>query len=244
MSKLRILCLHGFTSNGAVHAHQVRNLTAALSNEFEFLFPDGPHVVPLSSQMDMSSPATKAWSDYVSKNSSGIGHRAWWVARDPDPATKSSGGFEGLEQSLDFIGELIRKTGPVHAIWGFSQGGCFAGMLVSLLEDKNKANKFRKHLPEEQRTPRAGIIFSGFQARFGEYASIYNSGIDVPTMHVIGENDLAVSKDRSEALALLCRGSKVLIHPGGHDIPKLKSDQDKVIQFLRDNLSEKGRQLL
>jgi hypothetical protein len=244
MSKLRILCLHGFSSNGSVHAHQVRNLTGPLSTEYEFLFPDGPHKVSLGTQMDLSKPSTQAWADFVSANSPGTGHRAWWYARDPDPETQKPGTFEGLEESLTFIGELIRKTGPVHGIWGFSQGACFAGMLTALLGKGNRGHEFRHFLPKEQGTPMAGIFFSGFRARFVQYRNLYEPSIEIPTMHVMGEADLAVSVKRSVEFAGICEGATILRHAGGHDIPKKKEDQEMILRFLRENLRVRDRQSL
>jgi predicted esterase len=232
MSKLRVLCLHGFTSNGSVHAHQARHITDALSSEVEFLFPDAPHAVDLSTQMNLSNPSTKAWADYVSTNSA-AGHRAWWFARDPTPAANEAGGFEGLERSLAYLGDLIQRTGPVHVIWGFSQGACFAGMLTALLSEKNKDHPLRRNLPKRQGTPNAGVFFSGFKPRFHQYDSIYSHGIETPTLHVMGEEDTAVSIERSQSLVDLCRQAQVLKHAGGHDIPKRNEDRERIIQFLR-----------
>jgi pimeloyl-ACP methyl ester carboxylesterase len=135
MNKLRILCLHGFTSNGTIHALQIRSLTDALSKDFDFICPDGPHAVDMS-QQGLNSLSTKAYTDYVNANSTS-GHRAWWFARD-DPTNPDTGSYEGLEQSLDYLGNYIQKSGPVHAIWGFSQGACFAGLLTALLSDQLK----------------------------------------------------------------------------------------------------------
>jgi predicted esterase len=235
MSKLRILCLHGFTSNGGVHAHQVRHITNVLSSEFDFLFPDGPHEVDLSTQMNLSSPSTKAWANYVSANSS-AGHRAWWFARDPKPAINDIGGFEGLERSIGYLGELIQRTGPVHVIWGFSQGACFAGMLTALLLEKNKHHPLRKHLPKSQGPANAGIFFSGFRSQFQQYDSIYAPEIETPTMHIMGEQDTAVTVARSESLITVFQRAKVLKHAGGHDIPKSDKDRDIIIQFLRETV--------
>jgi hypothetical protein len=117
-------------------------------------------------------------------------------------------------------------------------------MLIALLGEKNRANMFRAYLPKDQGTPMAGIIFSGFKARFEQYAGIYTPGISIPTMHVMGEHDFAVSIEKSEALVGLCEDAKVLIHPGGHDIPKSENDQETLRRFLRDNLCETGKQLL
>jgi hypothetical protein len=101
-AKLRILCLHGFTSNGAVHAHQMRKITSQLP-EYDFIFPDGPHKVDISTQMDLTKPANQAWSDVVVGIGPTAGHRAWWYARDASFADKTTGGFYGLEESLESI---------------------------------------------------------------------------------------------------------------------------------------------
>jgi pimeloyl-ACP methyl ester carboxylesterase len=84
-----------------------------------------------------------------------------------------------------------------------------------------------------QDVPRAGVIFSGFRARFERYDELYEGGIEVPTLHVIGERDAAVTPDRSEALLSVCVDAEVLRHAGGHDIPRVKEDQGRVVEFLR-----------
>jgi hypothetical protein len=131
MSKSRILCLHGFTSNGAVHDHQVKRITSKLSKDFEFIFPDGPHKVDIQKSMG-NSPTTKAWSEYVAQNSNSS-HRAWWFSKDPDAAKNEPGGFKGLETSFHHIGTIMEETGPMHAIWGkqyFSIDICILRVLV------------------------------------------------------------------------------------------------------------------
>ncbi|EKD18781.1 hypothetical protein MBM_03023 [Drepanopeziza brunnea f. sp. 'multigermtubi' MB_m1] len=235
MSKLRVLCLHGFTSNGSVHAHQVRGITKPLSASFEFIFPDGPHEVPISDKMKQESPSMRTWAEYVSINSKS-GHRAWWVAKDPDSTKNEPGGFDGLERSLDYLGDIIQKSGPVHAIWGFSQGACFSGMLMALLSPQQKNHPLRKRLPKSQGIPSAGIFFSGFKSRFAEHESAYEKGIEVPTLHVVGERDTAVTPEKSKTLARICKDAKVLTHAGAHDIPSSEEDRETVVRFMRENV--------
>jgi hypothetical protein len=91
-TKLRILCLHGFTSNAAVHAHQMRHLVSLLP-EYEFLFPDGPHKIDLASTMDMSQPANQAWGEVVSAIGPKAGPRGWWRAKEG--TRREEGRFEG-----------------------------------------------------------------------------------------------------------------------------------------------------
>ncbi|KAG0651969.1 esterase [Hyphodiscus hymeniophilus] len=232
MAKLRVLCLHGFTTNGAVLAEQTGHLTKALSSDFEFIFPDGPHEVDISAQEDMSSPQSQRYSKWVCSKSP-AGHRAWWYARDPNPAANEEGHFEGLERSLEYLGDLMRRTGPFDVILGFSQGGCFSGLLTALLEEKNKKHPLRSKFPKSQGTLKAALSFSGFKPRFQQYDGIYAHGIDTQTLHVMGEKDLVVTVERSEVLAGLCRGAKVLKFEGGHQIPQGEEQSQTVIQFLR-----------
>ena len=237
MSRLRILCLHGFTSNGAVHAHQVRRITSQLP-EYEFLFPDGPHQVDIKEQMDMTKPANQLWSEVVMGLGT-AGHRAWWFARDGDWQSKTTGGFYGLEESLAYLGQYLVECGPVHAIWGFSQGACFAGMLCALFHPKLESHPLRKHFPQKAiTTPQSGVIFSGFRARFPQYDSLYEKGIDVPTLHVLGEQDPLVRSERSEALIRACKDSEFLKHAGGHDIPKGEEDIRSIVDFTRKHAGE------
>jgi predicted esterase len=185
--------------------------------------------------MDLSKPGNQAWSDLVTSLSAS-GHRAWWYARDGSLVNKETGGFYGLEESLASIGTLIRATGPVHAIWGFSQGACFAGMLCALFQDRLAEHPLRQHLGvgTEVTVPKAGVIFSGFRARFPQYDSLYETmGIEVPTLHVIGEKDEAVRGERSQQLIEVCSEAETLGHPGGHDIPKSPADQQRIAEFLR-----------
>jgi len=85
--------------------------------------------------------------------------------------------------------------------------------------------------------PKAGIIFSGFRARFEQYNSLYETaGIEVPTLHVIGEKDEAVRGERSQQLIEVCSDVETLNHPGGHDIPKSAEDQRRIAQYLRKHV--------
>lgn len=240
--RLRILCLHGFTSNGTVHAHQVRRITALLP-EYEFLFPDGPHRVDIQSQMDLSNAGNQAWSDFVTELSDS-GHRAWYFAREDSEGNKQSGSFVGIEESLASIGAIIRETGPIHAIWGFSQGGGLAGILCALFQDRLAEHPLRQHLgtDTEITAPKAGIIFSGFRARFQQYNSLYETGgIDIPTLHVMGEKDQLTTGERSQELIDVCSDAVLLRHPGGHDIPKSEADQRRVVNFVRKHVGgERG----
>lgn len=229
--RLKILCLHGFTSNGAVHAHQLRHLTKLLP-EYDFLFPDGPHKVDIASQMDLSQPENRAWTDIVNGMSSS-GHRAWYFAREKPDAGESKGEFVGLETGLEVIGQTMKENAPVHAIMGFSQGAGLVGMLCALLQTGQSEHSLRKRMPSNLATPLASVAFSGFKARFSQYDSVYDSGINTPMLHVTGAGDSLVRHERSQALIQLCSKAKILEHDGGHNIPKSDADLTEIAQFIR-----------
>lgn len=232
--RLKILCLHGFTSNGAVHAHQLRRITKLLP-EYDFLFPDGPHNVDIESQMDMTQPENKAWSATVNGLSSN-GHRAWYFARESPEDGADKGSFVGLETSMDMIGKILKDEAPVHAILGFSQGAGLAGMLCALFQNKQKQHTLRRLMPQDIPTPFASVVFSGFKARFSQYDSVYANGIDVPILHVIGAGDSLVRLDRSQALIDICTRGRILEHEGGHNIPRGEEDVAQIATFIRDHI--------
>lgn len=230
--RLKILCLHGFTSNGAVHQYQLRRVTRSLP-EFDFLFPDGPHTVDIESQMDLSQSDNRKWSATVNAMSHS-GHRAWYFARESSDDSETKGTFVGLETSLEVIGKLLTEEGPVHGILGFSQGAGLAGLLCALFQAGEKEHTLRRLMPANLQTPMASVLFSGFKARFAQYDSVYEHGIDVPTLHVIGDGDSLVRLERSQALIDLCSKTKVLRHEGGHNIPKGDEEVAQIVQFVKE----------
>lgn len=159
---------------------------------------------------------------------------------DPSSSSPSAGTFRGLEASFEALGAVMRKEGEIHGIWGFSQGACLTGMLLGLLSEQNRNHEFRKrYLPDSQGMPMAGVIFSGFKARFEQYDGLYGDGIEVPTLHVVGEKDFVVSGERSEALMGVCSKKEILRHEGAHDIPGKEEDQGVIVKFLKDNVKQR-----
>jgi hypothetical protein len=110
-------------------------------------------------------------------------------------------------------------------------------MLVWLSE-KNREHPLRRYLPESQGTPEAGVFFSGFKSRFRQYDSVYSPGIDIPTMHVLGERDTIVTVEQSWSLVTVSRRAFAVKHPGGHDVPCLDKDRERISRFLQDYVGE------
>lgn len=76
-----------------------------------------------------------------------------------------------------------------------------------------------------------GIFFAAAPCSNPEYASTQR--VNLPSVHVIGETDAVVSKDRGQALLELYENPTVYLHPGGHYIPTNKEVKDVLREFVK-----------
>lgn len=127
----------------------------------------------------------------------------------------------------------MREHGPVHGLVGFSQGACCAARycVQAALSDNLPAPLFT-------------VIISGFLPRDETWAEgMHTAGLQLPTLHVIGEDDGIITPERSEALIKICDAEQVqeLRHPGGHYIPTCTGEVRGVV---RDFFSERYNEIL
>ena len=149
--------------------------------------------------------------------------------------------YAGLELGLARIAETLREQGPFDGVVGFSQGGCAAGMVASLLEGGPRRAAFEEqarkggiefpqsfvaegdamiHLPL-----RFAAIYSGFGVPMNPlYRAFYDPPIQTPMIHFLGTLDTVVEEARSMRLADSCLNKKVVHHPGGHFLPASQRD--------------------
>lgn len=102
MSRLRVLCLHGFTSSGARLQRQLAPVAAALEPYATFTFVDAPF------------PASPGY--------------AWWRAKDIDGKTA----YDGWPAARAALHALCAQHGPFDGVLGFSQGAILTWVLVAL----------------------------------------------------------------------------------------------------------------
>jgi hypothetical protein len=114
MTKLRILCFHGFQGTGDALSRQMRIFREKISPIADFVYIDSPHT--------------------------STGSRGWWNAQDTD--TPGVRVYRGWQESKDHITDFMEKEGPFDGILGFSQGSALAGLLVGL-RDKSMAHPLK-----------------------------------------------------------------------------------------------------
>ena len=114
----------------------------------------------------------------------------------------TTGSTTGWEESI----RLVDAHLPIDGVLGFSQGAVLAGLVAALRTERL----------------RFAICISGFPSRADAHRMLTLPGsIDLPSLHVYGEKDTWVSRERTRALADCFVGPRVVSHTGGHYFPEL-----------------------
>ncbi|TDH66566.1 hypothetical protein CCR75_006473 [Bremia lactucae] len=125
-----------------------------------------------------------------------------------------------VDAAIDYVANFVKNEGPFDGIFGFSQGGSMASLIL-------------------QR--QVNTLDSPFLFRFALFVSAgavddpkYRSDkkVQMPSLHIIGETDRVVPKDSSLVLKDMFINPTVLMHPGGHYIPTNKERKDALRAFF------------
>lgn len=110
---LRILCLHGFRTSGAILSMQVAAFQ--YHTGWEGVFPDAPF------------PATGPSDPLIAEIYEGYPCYEWCCRARDDPEKAS----EQIQTSLDYLTNYLAKHGPFDGILGFSQGSAVVTLLLT-----------------------------------------------------------------------------------------------------------------
>ncbi|KAH8655032.1 dihydrofolate reductase-like protein [Tricladium varicosporioides] len=255
LRKLKILMLHGYTQSGPLFRSKTRALEKALLKAFPQA-PPSPHnkskshpsnTHPFPGGVSLIYPtapirlrpadipgyqSTNEGGDAASEETDNWG---WWVKDN------NSTEYKGLSEGLETIREAIEEAGGVDGVIGFSQGGCAASFVASLLEPNRSSSfsgpvSFPKRWEGLQLPLKFAVSYSGFFAPSALYAPFYEPKISTPMLHVIGSLDSVVEESRSIGLAERSEGGKerVVMHPGGHFVPVGKEMAGVLVGFVRE----------
>ncbi|KAF2861543.1 hypothetical protein K470DRAFT_281540 [Piedraia hortae CBS 480.64] len=243
--KLKILMLHGYTQSGRTFDLKTKALQKSLEKAFppapklgflksypagvEFVYPTAPL------RLDPTDiPGYKGEQENTSSDAYG-----WWRRKgDSEPYI-----YDGMEDGLTAIAEVLITQGPFDVVLGFSQGGAAAGLVASLLEsgrqeafEKAKGMPFPKAFRDLAHSRlKAAVSYSGFGAGNDVYRGFYEPKIGTPMLHFIGSMDTVVSEERSLKLVDACEERRVVYHPGGHFLPAAqKQCLAALVGFLRE----------
>jgi pimeloyl-ACP methyl ester carboxylesterase len=201
-----LLCLHGFTQNGAQLRKQLEPLLCQLPNELEVLCPDAPHACAHTSVERL--------------------YAAWGTPRQPPPflcwwdASDDSRIYRGWETTRERLSELCQARESV-VVLGFSQGAILTAGLAAL----SAAGEF---------PGLAGVVIvAGRAPRSDALRSLFDAPIRVPSLHVWGERD-ALAGPASAALyeTFAADTRSRVVWPGLHSVPTQGPAAAAIVEFV------------
>ncbi len=137
----------------------------------------------------------------------------------------------------------------MDGVIGFSQGGCAAAFVASLLEPGRKESfaAYKSNHPEALPYPdgwedlqkrngelKFAVSYSGFYAPDERYNPFYEPKIRTPFFSFIGSLDSVVEEGRSKGLVERTAGERVVWHAGGHFVPVGKEMAGVLVGFVRE----------
>jgi len=182
---MRILALHGYQTSKKIFMIQSNYLRRILNKniEIEWIIPDAPY-----ESKDEISPIIKKYFNPP--------YYHWYITKE----------YIGIEESIKYI----KSFGPVDGIIGFSQGGCFAQILSTIIK------------------PRFIISICGINCTNKNYISFSK----IPSLHIIGTDDKI--RERSELLTKQFENPKIIYHSGKHTFPPDKEVYNQISEFIKD----------
>lgn len=195
VAPLKLLVLHSFRQSGARLASRMKGVRDGLAGLAELVYADAPH--PYVPTDRTRAELTEDFGTDLEDLGDQSHQRCWWNSG----ADHSS--YEGWDASLAYLRRVIETQGPFDGVLGFSQGAAAAGLLAASGADL-----------------RFAICISGFASRAEEHAALMQPGsVELPSLHIYGEQDVLVDNDRSRALAACFLNARVATHAGGHFVP-------------------------
>ena len=211
MKKLRILCLHGYHGSARVLRDQMSALTHGMDSLAEFVCVDAPSLT----QEDFG------WWHAVRDAGS-------FSTGDPGVGTTMAH-YQGWKRTRDRIVSLFKKEGPFDGVFGFSQGGTLASLLVGLRSPDGKPST------SKPLAFKFVIVVGAFLANDPVLAELYHEkeSYDLPSIHIIGRSDFIVPSAQSLQLARRFKDPLVLEHNAGHIVAGTTEIREQVSSFLQ-----------
>ena len=146
------------------------------------------------------------------------------------PGTRHPVKITGWDDAKATIRGALQQHGPVFGLMGFSQGATAAAMYASCCAADAA-------LP----APRCVLCVAGFMPRDDECAAwLRRDGVAMPALHVVGEADEIISRERSEELAKVCAAGRTHVHAGGHLVPSCTGEVKQCLTQFFDGVPAEG----
>ena len=199
--KARVLCLHGYSMNGAWLKEWLQPIELALEEQTVFFYPDAPiscnaeEVKKVWRSLNMSLPAYRL----------GAGKNfCWYRATDSTPPT-----YREIENSFAAISKLIAKDGPFDGVIAWSQGAMLAAILLAMSE----------HSEDTDYGFKWAVLGAGAKPSDPRFLEYIEQGISTPTLQILGNKEPKAILARYHDLCNVFTRGQQLITPVGHVFP-------------------------
>ncbi|XP_077978432.1 esterase OVCA2-like isoform X3 [Glandiceps talaboti] len=216
---LKILCIHGYRQNAQSFRERTGSLRKILKKVAEFVFITAPNVVPPLEGASNSGDGSQA-DDQC----------GWWFSRQDDyfDASDKTDVNKGFDKTLQLLENVFKEQGPFDGVLGFSQGATVVGFLCALKDDPGSCFQFD-----------FAILVAGFHSLSSMHDQYYSKPITCPTLHVYGDTDRVIPKERSLELLKYFVDPQTLNHEGGHFIPASSPQKKVYLEYLQSWLEKK-----
>ncbi|POS75831.1 oxidoreductase [Diaporthe helianthi] len=212
-----ILCMHGGGASAAIFRFQLATFRAALKDDFEFVYAEGPHIAVAGPDV---LPFFAGMDPYYS-----------WFRK----------GATDTEEEVTLFNKAVQKSvekwtktnphAPIVGVLGFSQGGLASTVLLW-----EQQMGFVPWLPKLE----FGVLIC---CAFSDVATTYmraHSGEDekmkirAPTLHLHGRQDYNLGQARNTLVTHYSpQSTEVIEFEGEHHVPKTWIDIQKVSSAIR-----------
>jgi predicted esterase len=201
-----LICLHGFTMNGAGLKHLMAPVEPLLAPTVDLVYPDAPH--PASD--DSVAAIAQLMGGFRPKPP----NLQWWNASD-DGAS-----YVGWEATRARIAAELAAQ-PRAGLLGFSQGAAVAAALAA-------ASSHGLFPPV-----RFVIAIAGFLPRAHDIAPLFAEPVRVPSLHVWGLAD-SMAKHAPQLAERFDPAQRELVTwPGRHTIPTTGAAAETILAFVQ-----------
>ncbi len=138
-------------------------------------------------------------------------------------------GFSGWEQTRQWAINLFESQPPFDGLFGFSQGAALTGLLAAV-------NESEYHCESGESWFDFAVMVGGFKSDSPRHAELFERGLALPSVHVMGRGDGIVPIGDSRILAGAFEDPLVIEHSGGHIVPGIDTVTHPLAHFLTDRM--------
>ena len=201
MARKYVLCLHGYAMNPQWLQEWLAPVQQQITGDVEFVYPRAPIVVP----SDEITRLMKSFGTAVPEHRIGENiNWCWFRSTDSNPPV-----YCDIERSIEQLSALGDSLGHIDGVIGWSQGTVMAMVLIGqMLSEAEVKFNFKW-----------AVLAGGFLPRDNRFQSYYERELSLPSLHVLGENEVDFMKQRGQKLYQSFRLADRLDTPVAHTLP-------------------------